>query len=193
MDFVDKDKTKITWDRPQIQGIEKNKSITFNENSIQECIYRPFTKLWGYTDEKFNNCVYQLPKIFPNQKKGNLVILAPGTGNKNDFSTFITDKIPDLGFLSSCYCFPLKIYSKFDEGLFNIDETDDAITDEALNLFKKKLKISKITKRIFSIMYMVCFIRLNTKQNIKITFLKKYLEYLFQKILKSFQKLEKTS
>ena len=154
IEFVDKDTTKITWDRPQIQSFEKNREIRFNKDSIQECIYRPFTKLWGYTDDKFNNCVYQIPKIFPDHKKDNLVILAPGTGNKSNFSTFITNKIPDLGFLSSCYCFPLKIYSKIDEGLFNLDEKDDSITLEALNLFRRVLNDKKIiSEDIFYYIY----------------------------------------
>ncbi len=154
INFVDKDHTKITWERTQIQNIEKNKPLQFKEKSIQECFYRPFTKLWGYTDEKFNSCVYQMPKIFPNNKEKNLVIIAPGTGNRNEFSTYISDKIPDLGFLSACYCFPLKIFSKIDEGLFNTENSYDAITDDVLKLFKTKLKLNSLKKEeIFYYIY----------------------------------------
>tara|TARA_X000000950_G_scaffold289061_1_gene409461 strand:+ start:426 stop:5255 length:4830 start_codon:yes stop_codon:yes gene_type:complete len=144
IDFVTKDSSKITWDRPQIQGIERNKRIKFNENSVMQCLYRPFTKTWGYTDDKFNNCVYQLPKIFPENNCDNLVILSPGTGFKGEFSTFIMNNTPDLGFLSACYCFPFKLYNKNDDGLFNIDEEISSINKDALELFQKKLNNKKI-------------------------------------------------
>jgi predicted helicase len=158
LDFVSKDSTKISWATAQLDGVEKNKIIDFNKNSIKKTIYRPFTKCWAYTDSKFINRLHQLPKIFPTSETENKIIVIPGLGSSKDFSTFILDKIPDLGFLSSCQCFPLKIFkiNSIDKDLFDNEEDNDGITDQSLKSFQEKLSNKNITKEnIFYYIYSV--------------------------------------
>ena len=158
LDFVSKDSTKISWATAQLDGVEKNRIIDFNKNSIKKTIYRPFTKCWAYTDSKFINRLHQLPKIFPTSETENKIIVIPGLGSSKDFSTFILDKIPDLGFLSSCQCFPLKIFkiNSIDKGLFDNEDDNDGITDQSLRSFQEKLSNKNITKEnIFYYIYSV--------------------------------------
>jgi len=147
-DFVTKDFTTITWERSQIHGVERGKYITFQKNEVFLSMYRPFTLKWSYRDGQFNSCIYQLPKIFPSQEIDNKIILIPGLGSNVEFSTFILDKAPDLGFLSACHCFPLKIFTNnaTDKTLFANENDNDGITDQALSFFREKVGDKKITK-----------------------------------------------
>ena len=54
-------------------------------------VYRPFCKQLFYFDRQFNNCVYQMPRIFPNENLANLVICVTGKGEEKEFSVLITD------------------------------------------------------------------------------------------------------
>ena len=148
LDFVTKDSTAITWETSQIHGLERGKYITFQKNAVFLSMYRPFTLKWCYRDGQFNSRIYQLPKIFPSHEINNKIILIPGLGSNVEFSTFILDKVPDLGFLSACLCFPLKLYrnNSPDKGLFDNDNDNDGITDQALSFFREKLVNKKITK-----------------------------------------------
>ena len=137
--FVTNDSKKITWDRPQRLGVLRGKKISFNKESVLQALYRPFTKCWAYTDTNFNNCTYQLPYIFPNKNFKNKIIVVPGGGSKVRFSTLITDIIPDLGLLSACQCFPIKLYQKIEKGtLFDFD-----------NDSKNNMGIDGLNKKIF--------------------------------------------
>ena len=110
-EFILKDPTQISWDRPERQGIEKHRVVSFVPDSIRLGNYRPFTKSWVYSDTRFNNCTYQLPKIFPKQNADNLVIAITGNGSKS-FSCLMSDFIPDVQLMFNGQCFPLKLYEK---------------------------------------------------------------------------------
>ena len=158
IDFVSKDSTKISWGGTAIEGVEKNRIIDFNKSSIKRSMYRPFANCWAYTDSKFVNRLFQLPKIFPTLETKNKIIVIPGLGSSKDFSTFILDKMPDRGFLSSCQCFPLKIFknNSASKDLFHNEDDNDAITDQSLISFQEKVGDKKITKEdIFYYVYAI--------------------------------------
>jgi predicted helicase len=149
-DHVDMDSTRFTWDRVNKSDARKGKQGVFDSNKLQISSYRPFTKQWLYFDEtnQFNNCVYQLPKLFPTPAHKNLVITLPGPGSAGKFYSFIHDEIPALGVATSLQCFSLFTYELVLEevqgGLFDENDSEvidgyrrnDNITDETLSLYR---------------------------------------------------------
>ena len=69
LDFISIDSTKTTWDRQQKFDVSKGKKYTFIRENIILSLYRPFQKQWCYFSREMNNCVYQLPQIFPTSVK----------------------------------------------------------------------------------------------------------------------------
>lgn len=157
-DFVDNNPEKISWSRALKKELSKETSFNFNKNSVVLSLYRPFSKQFLYFNQNFNEIISQMPKIFPNEKVRNLVILTNGKGSRNGTSTLISDSIPDLNMLEAgAQCFPLYLYEKninsnqdkntpslFETNTKNLNQENqeykrtDAITDEALAIFTKQ-------------------------------------------------------
>lgn len=137
-EFVDKSPNKFSWDRAQINSdLPKGRLYSFTDESISICQYRPFFKQWGYMNRQLNNCVYQMPQLYPCSSAQNTVILMSGTGGRKDYCCLISDNIIDLNILNDgTQCFPLYWYeerkasqaSLFDDGKDKYIR-HDAITD----------------------------------------------------------------
>jgi len=164
-DFIDTDPKKISWTREIKQDLGRLKPGQFVPGALRQSLYRPFTKQIIYFDRQFNNCVYQLPRIFPTPKTANIIICTTGTGATKDFSCLLTDTLPDLEVISKSVCFPLYLYEKDetkedelisrqqDGELIDGYRRRSAITDETLADFKKAYE-AKITKEdIFYYVY----------------------------------------
>jgi predicted helicase len=137
-DYIDLDSTKISWDRQQKKDIDKNKKYSFEINSITIGLYRPFQVQWVYFNRQFNNCVYQLPKIFPNNILDNKIIIVTGVGAGKPFSVLLTDKLPNYHTLDTDVCFPFYYYEEVNinqKGLFDTDETQKYIRRDAISNF----------------------------------------------------------
>jgi predicted helicase len=120
--FINTDPTKISWDHAQKIGVERGRLGEFNKSHIRVSIYRPYTKIWLYFDGFFNNRIYQIPKIFPNENVSNLIIAVTGRGSTKEFSTLIMNNLPDLEVISKSQCFPLYLYEKSsNEDLIDFD------------------------------------------------------------------------
>ncbi|MDE2254500.1 MAG: damage-inducible protein, partial [Betaproteobacteria bacterium] len=76
---------------------------------------------WLYFDRRFNEMVYQMPRIFPDASAENVAICALGAGSKKGFSALITDTLPNYDNLEKGQCFPLYLYDTAGE-----DEAEDA-------------------------------------------------------------------
>ena len=122
-DFINLDTTKFSWDRSQKErDLPKGVKYLFSEESVRDVAYRPFCHQWGYFNRQLNNCVYQIPSLYPplykithreqNSTRVNLVICTNGIGDTNDFSCIITDCIPDLHVCGSSQCYPLYYYTE---------------------------------------------------------------------------------
>ncbi len=149
--FINYDSKKISWDRNQIKNVKNGVKTKFEENSIQIGLYRPFTKSYVYRHSSFNNEVYQIPKIIPNKKLDNKIIVVKGLGTTHEFSTIMTDLIPDVQLLGNAQCFPMKLYFKQDisEGLFANQKNDDEyISEEAISDNITKSFSDKFSKKI---------------------------------------------
>ena len=150
-DFINKDQTKISWSSSLIPKVEKGIKVNFLENELVKSIYRPFNGQILYFDNTMVHRVSQMPQIFPNNQVENKVICLTITGTK-DFSTLITNIIPDLHLIGDSQCFPLYLYEKEEAQAANSSDLfanqsekstagegyqrREAITDEALAHFK---------------------------------------------------------
>ncbi|MFQ1689724.1 DEAD/DEAH box helicase [Aeromonas veronii] len=138
-DFLNFDPTKMSWTREVRNDLSKFKYGNYSSRKIIKSTYRPFTKSWMYFDRQFNNCVYQMPKIFPSHEVKNVVICVSGIGARS-FSALITDTLPCFDNIEKGQCFPLYLY---DEDSSN---KRDAITDEGLAHFKEYYPELVLTK-----------------------------------------------
>lgn len=64
-DYIDTDSSQISWTRALKQELIKDRNFNFDESCLTPSIYRPFTKQWLYFNRRFNEMVYQMPRIFP--------------------------------------------------------------------------------------------------------------------------------
>ena len=155
------DKKFISWDR-ELQNYAKQGRIgLFTQDNIIESLYRPFVKEFLYFDRMFTNMVCLMPSIFPTPEHENIVITVTGIGASKAFSTLASKTLPDLSVLSPGQCFPRYYYERVERhkenGLFAssnvIAETTaepymrrDAVTNEALNLFRIHYNDESINK-----------------------------------------------
>ena len=111
--FVNYDSTKFSWDRAQLESdMPKGRKYQYIEGSVYVSMYRPFYKQNSYINRQLNNCVYQIPQLYPTPKTSNLCICVSGIGVTKDFSCIITDIAPDLELIGKSQCFPLYWYEK---------------------------------------------------------------------------------
>ena len=98
--------SKMKWDRPQKRNVTSGKQVAnATANKLTKSLYRPFFTQYLYFDRFWNNCVYQMPSIFPTNKTNNLLICSSGVGSK-EYSCLMVDHIPCLDFLEKTQCFP---------------------------------------------------------------------------------------
>lgn len=110
-DFIDNDPKKISWTVNLKRDILKNVIHSYNDD-FRMGLYRPFCKCNVYLDVKFIERPGLSLKLFPTAKTNNLVICVSGVGASKDFSTIITDRIPDLQVMFNGQCFPLYYYEE---------------------------------------------------------------------------------
>ena len=101
--------------------------------------------------------MYQLPQLFPNDNRSNLIICVPGLGSTKCYSSIISKYIVDLGINSACQCFPLYWYEEnkaIQLSLFDTVGNDgkyirhDGITDWILKEAQKRYHTKSITKEM---------------------------------------------
>ncbi|MGP1666705.1 MAG: type ISP restriction/modification enzyme, partial [Rhodanobacter sp.] len=156
--FIDADPTQISWTRALKQDLVKGRCFAFEPTCLTQSLYRPFTKQWLYFSRRFNEMVYQMPRIFPGAAAENRVIWTSGA--RSDFAVFISDTLVNLNLhtLDAGQCFPLYLYdqpnvddgdasasaSASQDGLFSAvpqssvpqRSRHDALTDEGLKHFQ---------------------------------------------------------
>ncbi|HEX5806427.1 MAG TPA: type ISP restriction/modification enzyme [Macromonas sp.] len=160
--FIDTNPEHISWTRSLKGELAKDRTFQYEATSVVPSLYRPFTKQWIYFNRRFNEMVYQLPRIFPEAGAENLVICVAGVGAKHSFCTLITDTLPNLGMvdIGVTQCFPLYLYEEEAESQTS-DTADmfaapaaattqrsrrDAITDAGLTHFQEAYPGEAITK-----------------------------------------------
>ena len=131
-DFINFDSTQFSWDRVNKSDVVRGKKGSFDPSKMRTSLYRPFCKQSIYFDttNQFNNCVYQLPKIFPTPQHQNVSIVVSIAGKKS-FSTFITDTLPDLHLVGDTQTFSLYTYEPVveEDGGFNLNLGGGEVVD----------------------------------------------------------------
>lgn len=158
-----RDSTKIVWTDTLIRDLQKGIKYKIDNSRYTVGMYRPFFKQALYQDRILNHRVYQMPRLFPTPNHRNLVICVSGIGASKDFSTLITDCIPDLQLQFNGQCFPLYWYDDSTADiadLFSAPQSDadryvrrDGVTDWILSTARKQYG-SRVTKEdIFYYVY----------------------------------------
>lgn len=162
-DFICKDPTKISWTAILINRAKKHQTFNFDQSNLRMGYYRPFCKQNLYFNRYFNEAIGLSPKLFPTPNHRNLVICVSGIGASKDFSTLITDCIPDLQLQFNGQCFPLYWYDDSTADiadLFSAQQSEmdryvrrDGVTDWILSTARKQYG-SRVTKEdIFYYVY----------------------------------------
>src|SRR5690606_5109252 len=105
--LIDRDPRNIKWTRELIADLCRPRECSYHEDRVRVGLYRPFVKQWMYFDRRLNNCVYQMPKLYPTATHENLVISVTGKGESKEFSCLIVNALPNHHLISGCRCFPL--------------------------------------------------------------------------------------
>ena len=161
-DFIDTDPTKISWTVNLKKDIERKITHTYKDD-IRYSMYRPFSKHLLYYDKPLIERIGISPKLFPTPNHRNLVICVSGIGSNKDFSSIITENIPDYQLQFNCQYFPLYWYDDSTADiadLFSAQQSDadryvrrDGVTDWILSTARKQYG-SRVTKEdIFYYVY----------------------------------------
>jgi predicted helicase len=152
-DFVRYADEKISWSRDLKADLVRGTESEFNRANIRSALYRPYTGNFLYFDRTFNEEIYSLPSLFPQESSENKVICLTGPGSEKPFMALACSRIVDIhlvGAASTTQCFPFYTYA---ENGFNRREN---ITDWALNEFRTHYGDPNITKwDIFHYVYAV--------------------------------------
>lgn len=154
-DFIDTDPTRISWTRALKQDLGKNRSYSFEPDCIVRSLYRPFTKQWLYFNRRFNEMVYQMPRIFPDAKAENLLIMVKQRPAEGSQLALMVNSPPELQSDGGTQCFPLYLYDEAAQAskddLFSVPvegglRRRDAITDAGLAHFQSAYPGEQISK-----------------------------------------------
>ena len=86
----------IKWTDTLKTSLKQGKKIEFEPHRIREVLYRPFTKLWLYEDDRILSSVSTVSKMFPRDEEVEAVGFTGGSGRGTTDSVFATDALSDL-------------------------------------------------------------------------------------------------
>ena len=140
------DKTKIAWTQNLKNQLIKGKKLDdFSQEKISVSLYRPLNKQYFYDERELSWSFYLMKKIFPDKSARNVVI---NTTIRN-FSTLISDAIPDSHFIGDTQAYPLYYYD-------DLGNRYNAISGYALNLFRRHYQDNAIVEEeIFYYIYAI--------------------------------------
>jgi predicted helicase len=147
--FVTKAAERISWTSPLIAQLRRGRGSTYEDGRFAISSYRPFTKERLFFSAVWNHRRSQLPRVFPTSQHPNHGFYLTGSGATKDFSTLMTDAIPDLNFWGSegglffsRYTYEdlqddggLRLFSSAEGEAIDGYRRIDNITDEALARF----------------------------------------------------------
>ena len=132
-DFIDFDSTQFSWDRVNKNDVARGKKGAFGPSKVRTSLYRPFCKQALYFDasNQFNNCVYQLPKLFPTPAHENIAFGFTGRGATKEFSVLMVDTLPDYELVSKAQWMSLYTYEPVveEDGGFNLNLGGGEVVD----------------------------------------------------------------
>ena len=143
--FVLYDDTKISWSHTLKISLKRGQKAYFSSGKIRISLYRPFTKSCLFFDDIMNNEGSIFKQIFPTQKTEteNQVICVSDKGYRANFSSLITNKIPELHL-----CAAIDAFQNFPFYTYNEEGTNrqENITNWVLNHYQTHYQDNQITK-----------------------------------------------
>ena len=95
---------QVKWTGRLKTSLKQGKKIEFEPQRIREVLYRPFTKLWLYEDDRILSSVSTVSKMFPRDEEVEAVGFTGGSGRGTTDSVFATDTLSDLNNLRGGGC-----------------------------------------------------------------------------------------
>ncbi|WP_339847976.1 type ISP restriction/modification enzyme [uncultured Halopseudomonas sp.] len=154
--FIESDPTRISWTRALKQDLGKNRTYAFEAECMTPALYRPFTKQWLYFNRRFNEMVYQMPRIFPNAVADNIAIMVKQRPIENSHLALMVSAPPELQTDGGAQSFPLYLYDEVaqasNDDLFAVQSVGglrrrDAITDAGLAHFESAYPYEELGKQ----------------------------------------------
>ena len=104
-DTANTDDKKIKWSRGLFKRLNSKKRISLNINMVKKTMYRPYCKKWVFYDPQ----IVEMPGRYQNvvSVSSNVTLYTMGAGAKKDFSSIVTNEIPDYGLMEAGQGFPL--------------------------------------------------------------------------------------
>jgi predicted helicase len=136
--LVDRDSTKIKWDRRLFEYADRGKTLSFSRADIYHALYRPFVKQHYYFSKDLNWSRYLQPRLFPTPSHENLVICSTGPGGSKDFSVLMSKFVTDFHTLMNNQTFPLYYYEKVESNkpsLFESSSRSDYVRHDGVSDF----------------------------------------------------------
>jgi predicted helicase len=136
--FIDTNPAKIKWTEDLIKSVKQNKSHSFDKTATRIVHRRPFCKENLYYSKSFNWTHHLMPSLFPRPDSENLAIYITGTGTTSQFSTLMTNTLPDFQLIANGQCFPLYYFeerTKQSPSLFDTEDESEHIRRDALTDF----------------------------------------------------------
>ena len=87
---------QVKWTGRLKTSLKQKKKIEFEPQRIREVLYRPFTKLWLYEDDRILSSVSTVSKMFPRDEEVEAVGFTGGSGRGITDSVFASDALSDL-------------------------------------------------------------------------------------------------
>ena len=143
------DATQISWTVNVKADLQRGKTASFDPSNIVTTMYRPYFKQRLYSDRRFNERVFQIPRLFPTPDVPNIAISVNAGDRSRPFGPLLVDVVPQLtihGAGSPGQCFPLYVYDKVDDDHALFDTEDQvagytrrhAITDATLERYQAR-------------------------------------------------------
>ncbi|MFM0208863.1 DEAD/DEAH box helicase family protein [Paraburkholderia sediminicola] len=159
--FINTDPAQISWSRSLKQELSKGRQFAFDEQCLAQSLYRPFKKQWLYFNRRFNEMVYQMPRIFPDATATNRMIMIKQRWNGGGQLALMVDRVVEFQIDGGAQCFPLYLYDEASAsldvspqvGLFDAPQPAKpqrrcrhALTDEGLAHFRSAWDGESISK-----------------------------------------------
>ncbi len=87
---------EIKWTDCLKTTLRRGDVIEFDPARIRECLYRPFTKLWLYEDDRILSSVKTVSAMFPRDQDPASMIVTGGSDNGSPDTVLATGAMPDL-------------------------------------------------------------------------------------------------
>ena len=113
----------IRWDRELVNNGYAKQPRRKRKPAIYEAHYRPFVSMAVARDDVLTNTRYQQPAMFPTAATRNPTIVVKDAGSK-EWSALVTERMPDLGLIDGCQCYPRWTFHEPEEaqkGLFEAE------------------------------------------------------------------------